>query len=94
MDAQEYLEFVTMLEDTRTRVETVLSDPSFKVSGSLAARLKRVAADLERAAQTYRDKQCLTLLKARGDPQDDWLANRVADGHPEVGLSSSSVRGR
>jgi hypothetical protein len=56
MDAQEYLEFVTILEDTRTRVETVLSDPSFNVSGSLAARLKRVAADLERAAQTYRDK--------------------------------------
>jgi hypothetical protein len=29
MDAQEYLEFVSILEDTRTRVETVLGDPSF-----------------------------------------------------------------
>jgi hypothetical protein len=56
MDAQEYFEFVTILEDTRTRVETVLSDPSFNLSGSLAARLKRVAADLERGVQTYRDK--------------------------------------
>jgi hypothetical protein len=26
MDAQEYLEFVAILEDTRTRIETVLSE--------------------------------------------------------------------
>jgi hypothetical protein len=53
---QEYFEFVTILEDTRTRVETVLSDPSFSANGPMAARLKRVAADLERAVQTYSDK--------------------------------------
>jgi hypothetical protein len=33
-------------------------------------------------------------LLGRREVRDDWLANRVADGHPEVGLSSSSVRGR
>jgi hypothetical protein len=71
MDAQEYLEFVTILEDTRTRVETVLSDPSFSASGRTAARLKRVAADLKRAVQTYQNK----TDASRG------LANRVA-GHP------------
>ena len=32
MDTQEYLEFVAILEDTRTRIETVLSD--LPVSGS------------------------------------------------------------
>ena len=53
---QEYFEFVTILEDTRTRVETVLSDPSFSANGPMAARLKRVAADLESAVQTYSDK--------------------------------------
>jgi hypothetical protein len=56
MDAQEYLEFVAILEDTRMRIETVLSEPSFSASRAVAARLKRVAADLERAVQTYRDK--------------------------------------
>jgi hypothetical protein len=58
MDAQEYLEFVAILEDTRTRTETVLSE--FPVSGATKARLKRVAADLERAVQTYRDKSNAT----------------------------------
>jgi hypothetical protein len=56
MDAQEYLQFVTILEDMRSRIETVLSDPTFSASGRTAARLKRVAADLERSVQTYRDK--------------------------------------
>jgi hypothetical protein len=56
MDTQEYLEFVAILEDTRRRIETVLSEPSFSANGPMAARLKRVAADLERAAQAYRDK--------------------------------------
>ena len=54
MDNQEYLEFVAILEDTRSRIETVLSE--LPVSGAMKARLKRVAADLERAAQSYRDK--------------------------------------
>jgi hypothetical protein len=58
MDAQEYLEFVAILEDTRTRIETVLSE--LPVSGATKARLKRVAADLERAVQTYRDKSNAT----------------------------------
>jgi len=49
MDAQEYLEFVGILEDTRSRIETVLSDPSFSAGGRTSARLKRVAADLARA---------------------------------------------
>jgi hypothetical protein len=56
MNAQEYLEFVGILEDTRIRIDTVLRDPSFSASGRTAAGLKRVAADLERAAQTYRNK--------------------------------------
>jgi len=56
MDTQEYLKFIAILEDTRTRIETVLSEPSFSANGPMAARLKRVAADLERAVQTYRDK--------------------------------------
>jgi hypothetical protein len=55
MDAQEYLQFVTILEDMRSRIKTVLSDPTFSASGRTAARLKRVAADLERSLQTYRD---------------------------------------
>jgi hypothetical protein len=67
MDAQEYVEFVTILEDMRTRIETVLSDPTFSASGRTAARLKRVAADLERSVQTYGTNP--TPLKARGDPQ-------------------------
>jgi hypothetical protein len=54
MDIQEYLEFVAILEDTRTRIETVLDE--LPVSGAIKARLKRVAADLERAGQAYRDK--------------------------------------
>ena len=54
MNNQEYLEFVAILEDTRNRVETVLSE--LPVNGATKARLKRVAADLERAAQAYRDK--------------------------------------
>jgi hypothetical protein len=58
MDNQEYLEFVAILEDTRTRIETVLSD--LPVSGATKARLKRVAADLARGAQTYRDKSKTT----------------------------------
>jgi hypothetical protein len=33
MDAQEYLEFVGILEDTRSRIETILSDPSFSAGG-------------------------------------------------------------
>jgi hypothetical protein len=63
MDNQEYLEFFTILEDTRSRIETVLSE--LPVSGATKARLKRVAADLERAAQAYRDKsnsRRMTLL--------------------------------
>ena len=54
MDNQEYLEFVAFLEDTRTRIETVFRE--LPISGATKARLKRVAADLARAAQTYRDK--------------------------------------
>ena len=54
MDNQEYLEFFAILEDTRSRIETVLSE--LPVPGATKARLKRVAADLERAAQLYRDK--------------------------------------
>ena len=54
MDNQEYLEFFAILEDTRSRIETVLSE--LPVPGATKARLKRVAADLERAAQHYRDK--------------------------------------
>ena len=54
MDNQEYLEFVAILEDTRTRIETVFRE--LPISGATKARLKRVAADLARAAQTYRDK--------------------------------------
>jgi hypothetical protein len=54
MNNQEYLEFVAILENTRNRVETVLSE--ILVNGATKARLKRVAADLERAAQAYRDK--------------------------------------
>ena len=54
MDNQEYLEFAATLEDTRTRIETVLSE--LPVNGATKARLKRVAADLGRAAQGYRDK--------------------------------------
>ena len=54
MNNQEYLEFVAILENTRNRVETVLSE--LPVNGATKARLKRVAADLERAAQAYRDK--------------------------------------
>ena len=52
MDNQDYIEFVAILEDTRTRIETVLSE--LPVNGATKARLKRMAADLERAAQTYR----------------------------------------
>jgi hypothetical protein len=66
MDTQEYLEFVAILEDTRRRIETVLSEPSFSANGPMAARLKRVAADLERAVQTYRDKSNASAPK--GDP--------------------------
>ena len=58
MDIQEYLEFVAILEDTRSRIETVLSE--LPVSNAVKARLKRVAADLERAAQGYRDKSNAT----------------------------------
>ena len=54
MDNQDYLEFVTVLEDTRTRIETIFSE--LPISGATKARLKRVAADLERAVQAYRDK--------------------------------------
>jgi len=54
MDNQDYLEFVTVLEDTRTRIETIFSE--LPISGATKARLKRVAADLERAVQIYRDK--------------------------------------
>jgi hypothetical protein len=54
MDAQEYLEFVAILEDTRTRIEAIFSE--LPISGATKARLKRVAADLERAVQVYRDK--------------------------------------
>jgi hypothetical protein len=54
MDNQEYLEFFAILEDTRSRIETVLTE--LPVPGATKARLKRVAADLERAAQLYRDK--------------------------------------
>jgi hypothetical protein len=54
MDIQDHIEFVAILEDTRTRIETVLSE--LPVNGATKARLKRVAADLERAVQTYRDK--------------------------------------
>ena len=54
MDNQEYLEFFAILEDTRTRIETVFSE--LPISGATKARLKRVVADLARAAQTYRDK--------------------------------------
>jgi hypothetical protein len=54
MDNQEYHEFVAILEDTRTRIETVFSE--LPISGATKARLKRVVADLARAAQTYRDK--------------------------------------
>jgi hypothetical protein len=54
MDNQEYLEFVAILEDTRTRIETVFNE--LPISGATKARLKRVVADLARAAQTYRDK--------------------------------------
>jgi hypothetical protein len=53
-DNQEYLEFFAILEDTRSRIETVLNE--LPVSGATKVRLKRVAADLERAAQAYRDK--------------------------------------
>jgi hypothetical protein len=63
MDNQEYLEFFAILEDTRSKIETVLSE--LPVSGATKARLKRVAADLERAAQAYRDKsnsRRMTLL--------------------------------
>jgi hypothetical protein len=50
----EYLEFVAILEDTRTTIGTALSE--LRVSGATNARLKRVAADLEGAAQSYRNK--------------------------------------
>jgi hypothetical protein len=68
MDAQEYLEFVTILEDMRTRIETVLTDPTFSASGRTAARLKRVAADLERSLQTYRDKTNASTLQGERRP--------------------------
>ena len=51
---QEYREFFAILEDTRSRIEAVLSE--LPVSSATKARLKRVTADLERAAQAYRDK--------------------------------------
>jgi hypothetical protein len=59
MGDQEYLEFVAILEDTRTRIETVLSE--LPVNGATKARLSRVAADLERAAQGFRDKAKASL---------------------------------
>jgi hypothetical protein len=51
---QEYLGFIAILEDTRSSIETVLSE--LPVSVATKARLKRVVADVERAAQAYRDK--------------------------------------
>jgi hypothetical protein len=59
MEDQEYLEFVAILEDTRTRIETVLSE--LPVNGATKARLRRVAADLERTAQRLRDKAKASL---------------------------------
>jgi hypothetical protein len=51
---QEHLEFLAILEDTRSSIEAVSSE--LPVSVATKARLKRVAADLERAAHAYRDK--------------------------------------
>lgn len=59
MEDQEYLEFVVILEDTRTRIETVLRE--LPVNGATKARLRRVTADLERAAQGFRDKAKASL---------------------------------
>jgi hypothetical protein len=61
MDNQEYLEFFAILEDTRSRIETVLSE--LPVPGATKARLKRVTADLERAAQAYRNKSNTLITK-------------------------------
>ena len=61
VDKQEYLEFFAILEDTRSRIETVLSE--LPVSGATKARLKRVTADLERAAQAYRNKSNTLITK-------------------------------
>jgi hypothetical protein len=59
MEDQEYLEFVVILEDTRTRIETVLTE--LPVNGATKARLNRVVANLERAAQRFRKKDKASL---------------------------------
>jgi hypothetical protein len=59
MEDQEYLEFVVILEDTRNRIETVLTE--LPVNGATKARLNRVVADLERAAQRFRKKDKASL---------------------------------
>jgi hypothetical protein len=85
MDAQEYLDFVAILEDTRTRIETVLSEPSFSASGAMAARLKRVAADLKRAVQTYRDKSNAHAPKRR-EATRSYAAHLTTSLTPRVAL--------
>jgi hypothetical protein len=54
MDAQEYLQFIAILEDARGSIKAVVDDPSDRPD--VTSSLRRVVADLEKAIRAYREK--------------------------------------